>query len=547
MQYVFRHRPISGNDNAKLAAEFAEYAFQTTGQFWPIHEALMEGGRVSHPNDYRQIAQEFALPPLTDANTPAWQAAKLKVQEDIDSAQRSGVLVTPTFFINNRRYEGPWDEEALAEVMLGSLGHRLRTASIDFVRWAPSTGFLLLLMSILALLITNSPFGLAFQSWWDTPLGIHFGNRALVLPLLGWVNEGLLGIFFFVVGLEIKHEFTEGHLATWRAAALPIAASFGGMVAPTLIYLAFISPGPLADGWGVPIATDTAFAVALIILLGERAPVELRVFLTATVIIDDLAAIAAVALFYSAGINMNYLLLSVAVAGLLVILNHCGVYRVLPYVVLGGVLWICLYMAGVHATLAGVLLAIVTPTRPPANLHALMAHAETIIEAEIGPSKELVTQHRLSEPALRALDSIHDRMEAPASKLLRSIGPWSSYAVLPIFAFANAGVVWSLDVLEGHTALMLAIILGLVVGKPLGIASIAWIAVRLGVAVKPAEYTWRQLIGAGALSGIGFTMSLFIAGLAFPSEEDFAAAKIAIFTASILAGSIGMLILWRRA
>jgi NhaA family Na+:H+ antiporter len=308
-----------------------------------------------------------------------------------------------------------------------------------------------------------------------------------------------------------------------------------------------IPPGPLAAGWGMTIATDTAFAIALIVLLGDRVPVELRVFLTAAVIVDDLVAIAVLALFYSGEIELGYLAASVVVTGLLGALNRWGVYRALPYAVLGIVLWVCLHDAGLHATLAGVILAMVTPTRPPANLPALVAQAEMVMRAETGSAGGAVMRHGPSEPALRALDTIHDRIESPASKLLRSIEPWSSYAVLPVFALANAGVVWSLDIVEGHGGLMLAIILGLVLGKPIGIVFAAWLAVRLGIAVKPAEYTWRQLLGAGALAGIGFTMSLFIAGQAFPAEADFAAAKIAIFLASLIAGTLGVLILWPRA
>lgn len=546
LRYVFRHRPISGNEDALLAAELAEYAFQTTGQFWPVHDSLMERGLSFHANDLAQIVQEFALPPRNEASAPAWRTAKLKVQEDIQSAQWGGALITPTFFINNRRYEGPWDESALAEAMLGSLGHRLHTASIDFVRWAPSTGLLLLLMTIVALLVTNLPFGSAFQSWWSKPFGLYFGNAAFTLSLLTWINEGFLSIFFFVVGLEVKREFTVGRLATWRAAALPVLASLGGMVIPALIYLALAPPG-LLEGWGIPIATDTAFAIALLVLLGDRVPVELRVFLTAAVIIDDLAAIAVVALFYSGEIAMSYLAVSAVISGFLIALNYWGVYRPLPYVMLGVALWFCLHAAGLHATLAGVILAIATPTRPPANLPALMAHAEAVVETEMKYVGESVRRRGPSESALRALDVIHNRIESPASKLFRSIGPWSSYVVLPIFALANAGVVWSIDIIKGHEGLILALILGLVLGKPLGITLIAWISVRLGAAVKPAEYTWRQLAGAGALAGIGFTMSLFIAGQAFPDEADFAAAKIAIFMASLVAGGVGVAILWRRA
>jgi NhaA family Na+:H+ antiporter len=232
---------------------------------------------------------------------------------------------------------------------------------------------------------------------------------------------------------------------------------------------------------------------------------------------------------------------------LLVALNRSGVYRALPYAMLGVVLWVCLHDAGLHATLAGVILAIVTPTRPPANLHALLSQAEMVIRAETGRAGEAVMRHGPSEPALRALDVIHDRIESPASKLLRSIEPWSSYVVLPVFALANAGVAWSPDVLEGHGSLMLAIVLGLALGKPVGITLAAWLAVRFAIAAKPTTYSWRQLAGAGALAGIGFTMSLFIAGQSFPLEADFVAAKIAIFLASLIAGSLGVVILWPRA
>jgi NhaA family Na+:H+ antiporter len=223
------------------------------------------------------------------------------------------------------------------------------------------------------------------------------------------------------------------------------------------------------------------------------------------------------------------------------------VYRAQPHAVLGVVLWTCLHAAGLHATLAGVVLAVVTPTRPPANLNAVMAQAGTVIEAETRRAGDAVRRSGPSEPTLHALDIIHDRIESPASKLLRGIEPWSSYLVLPVFALANAGVTWSSQIIAGHGALVLAIVLGLSLGKPAGILLGAWVAVRAGVALKPASYSWRQLLGAGALAGIGFTMSLFIAGQAFPPAADFAAAKVAIFIASFVAGSVGVAILWRKS
>jgi NhaA family Na+:H+ antiporter len=542
MRYAFRHLPVAGSEPAKSAAELAERAALTTGRFWEIHEALMERGPSFAPGDFAEIAQEFELAPDDPAHDIARETSQAKVSADVESARRSGALVTPTFFINGSRYAGAWDESSLADAMLGSLGHRIQSAAFEFVRWGPSSGLLLGLAVFAALAASNSPLGPAFTAWWETPLGLQWGDRTFAHSLLHWVNHGLLTVFFFVVGLEIKREFTIGHLATFRSGALPVIAATGGIVLPAAIY-ASIAPPELRHGWGIPIGTDTAFAVALIVLLGRRVPIELRVFLTAAVIIDDIVAILVIALFYTGGISAGNLAAGGVVTAILVLLNRSGVYGTLPYAVCGIVLWFLLHEAGLHATLAGVILAVLIPTRPPANLNALLAQAAAVIHLEETHAGEAMRPGP-SEPAMRTLDTIHDRLESPADKLLRLAEPWSSYVVLPLFALANAGVAWSLGVLEGHGRLIAAITLGLVVGKPVGIAAAAWLAVRSGMAEKPDAYSWRQLCGAGALGGIGFTMSLFIAGVAFDDPADYAAAKIAIFLASLVAGGLGALILW---
>ena len=544
MRYVFRHLPVPGSENAVRAAELAEYAAATTGRFWEVHEALMERGPAFAEGDFGRIARDFNLPPSDAANEPAFAAAQARVREDSESARQSGARVTPTFFINGRRYTGPWDESSLADAMLGSLGHRIQAAAFEFVRWGPSSGLLLGLATMLALVLSNSPVRVAFQSWWDTSLGFQWSASTFALTLLDWVNHGLLTIFFIVVGLEIKREFTVGHLASFRSGALPVLAAVGGIALPAVIY-ALIAPPPLRHGWGIPIGTDTAFAVALIVLLGDRVPIELRVFLTAAVIIDDIVAIVVIALFYTGEMNASYLIAGGAVTGLLIVLNRAGVYGTLPYAVCGVVLWFFLHQAGLHATLAGVILAVLIPTRPPANLKALLAQAATVIHLEDRHAGEAMRPGP-SEPALRALDAIHARLDSPADKLLRTVEPWSSYVVLPIFALANAGVAWSPEVFRGHGRLMLAITLGLVLGKSIGMVTAAWLAVASGIAVKPDAYSWRQLVGAGALGGIGFTMSLFIAGQAFPNRADYAAAKIAIFIASLVAALLGTIILYPR-
>jgi Na+:H+ antiporter, NhaA family len=281
-------------------------------------------------------------------------------------------------------------------------------------------------------------------------------------------------------------------------------------------------------------------------MMGECVPIELRIFLTAAAIVDDIGAIVIVALFYSGDLHFGYLAAATALTGALALLNRSHVYRVLPYALLGIALWACVHAGGLHATLAGVVLALFIPTRPPANLQALMTQASTIVAAEARHGDE-VLRHGPSLPALRALEAIHDRLESPADRLLRHAGARSSYLVLPLFALANAGVAITPEVLAGHELLMVAIVVGLVIGKPLGLLSASALAVRLGLAAKPDEYSWRQLAGAGALAGIGFTMSLFIAGQAFPMEADFAAAKIAVFAASLLAAVIGVALLYPAA
>jgi NhaA family Na+:H+ antiporter len=546
LRYVFRHRPISGSDIARRAAELAEHTTNPE-KFWDAHVALMTRSAELTEDDLNVVASDLGVAHESKAEVEeAARRARQRVAADETSARSSGVRYTPTFFINGRRYDGPWDETSFSDAMLGSLGHRVRSAALDFASWAPSAGLLLLVASIVAVLFTNSMWGPAFTAFWEQPWGLTFGDTGFLLPVLHWINDGLLTIFFLVVGLEIKREFTVGHLASRRSAALPVAAAIGGMVVPALIYSLVIPDGPWARGWGVPMATDTAFAVALIVMMGRRVPVELRIFLTAAAIVDDIGAILVVAFFYSGELHFVYLAGAAAMVGVLALLNRSRIYRVAPYLFVGVVLWFFVHEGGLHATLTGVVLALFIPTRPPANLNALMTQANTIFAAEAEHEGE-VLRHGPSLPTLRAIDAIHDRLESPADRLLRQVAPRSSYAVLPLFALANAGVAMSVGVLSGHESLMLAIICGLVIGKPLGLVLACVLAVRLGWAIKPDEYSWRQLVGAGALAGIGFTMSLFIAAQAFPDPSAFAASKIAVFAASVISAVAGVAILWNAS
>lgn len=542
LRYVFRHRPLPGNDLARSAAELAESA-PNQERFWDAHVALMTRSNTLTEDDLHAVRASLGLSQNHGESLPTIAArARQRVDHDIESARASGVHYTPTFFINGRRYDGPWDESSFTEAMLGSLGHRVHAAALSFARWAPSAGLLLLLASLLAITINNSALSHDFDAFWHAEFGLSFGAAAFRMPLLHWVNDALLTIFFLVVGLEIKRELTVGHLANRHAAALPIAAAVGGMTLPALIYLLVIHSGPWSAGWGVPMATDTAFAVALVAIMGARVPVELRIFLTAASIVDDIGAIIVVAIFYSGPLHAGYLTAAALLTAVLALLNQSGIYRVSPYLLTGVALWACVHAAGLDATLAGVILAALIPARPPPDYRTLAMQAEAILTTEAQHDGEQFRRGP-SIPALEALDAIHDRLESPADRMLRNVAPRSSYLVLPIFALANAGVSVGTDVVRGHGMLTLAIVAALAIGKPLGFMLASALAVRLGFARKPAAYSWRQLGGAGALAGIGFTMSLFIAGRAFPVTGDFDVVKVAVFAASVLSAMIGVAVL----
>ena len=544
--YVFRQRPISGNELARPAAELAEQA-PDPDTFWRAHVELMTRSPVLSRDDLETIAAQLGLNGADEQEAKRRrQRARERVDADVRSAAVSGVRLTPTFFINGRPYDGPWDESSLEEAICATPAYRVRSAAVNFADWAPSTGVLLLLMTILAIALTNSPAGPAFQSLWHLPVGLELGDAAFRLPLLQWINDGVLTLFFLVVGLEVKRELTVGRLASPRAAALPIAAAIGGLVVPAALYLLIIPPGPWTIGAGVPMPTDTAFAVALIVMLGRRVPIELRVFLTAAAIVDDIGAISVVAIFYSTDLQAGYLLAALGIVAGLILLNLSSIERPWPYALLGIVLWACLHAGGVHATMTGVLLSFVIPTRPPPNLTAMLAQAQAAIDTESRPG-EAAWHLGPSERTLRTLDAIHNRVQSPSRRMLRTLEPRSSYVVLPLFALANAGVVLSADVFEGREMLALAIATGLVIGKPLGFVLASLLVVRLGLAEKPSAYSWRQLVGAGFLAGIGFTMSLFIATEAFPDPADFEVAKLTVFGASALSAIIGIAVLWQHA
>ncbi|WP_434777946.1 Na+/H+ antiporter NhaA [Neisseria sp. Ec49-e6-T10] len=553
--YVFRHNPEPNNQLAYRAAQIIEQI--SPDLFWTVHVELMAYSNHLTEEDLEATAIKYGV--NNQDQTIEALKAKLKVDTDIQHAHLDGVKMTPAFFINGRQYLGLWDERAFKDAVQGSLGHRVHLAAYDFAGWGPSTGLILLSVTILSIILANSSLGPAFEQFWQLNFGLNLGLFVFNLTLHEWVNDGLLTLFFLIVGLEIKHELTNGRLANRLSATLPIAGAIGGMIMPVILYLLIVPSGIWMHGWGIPIATDTAFVIALIMVMGKAVPVELRIFLTVAAIVDDIMAILIIAVFYSDNHNVLFMSNALLVTGILFLLNRFRIYRLLPYVILGIILWFCIYQSGLHATLTGIILALLIPIQKAPNLKMLMDQASSIMSNKTlrdnqirlykknKPTQKIITStlNQLEASALSSLlGNILKRLEAPADYLLRKVTPWSNYVVLPLFAFANAGVVISFGVINEHILLIMAIIFGLVIGKPFGIVLSAFLAVHFKLADKPKEYTWLQLMGASSLAGIGFTMSLFIASQALLVESDLAAAKIAIFSASVLSALLGSSVLW---
>ncbi|HEX5138513.1 MAG TPA: Na+/H+ antiporter NhaA [Planctomycetota bacterium] len=388
-----------------------------------------------------------------------------------------------------------------------------------FLHIEAASGVLLLVATVAALVAANSPWADGFLGFFETKAGIRFGGFVLEHSLRHWINDALMAIFFFVIGLEVKREVVLGELSDLRAAALPLAAAVGGMVAPAAIYLALQAGGPGASGWGVPMATDIAFVVGCMAVLGRRVPNGLRVMLLSLAIADDIGAILVIAIGYTASIDWIALGLGVVGIGAIVALQRLGVRRVSVYAVVGMLVWFAFHASGVHATIAGVILGWLTPIRPWID--------ESRFEAIVNEGGA----------GGRTLEIAARESRSPLARLENALHPWVGFLIMPLFALANAGVKLSPSAFGEPVALAAAA--GLVVGKPLGILAFSWAAVKARLARLPEGVGWGAVAAGGALAGIGFTMSLFIAGLALPADL-LDAAKVGILGASAVAAAAGM-------
>lgn len=415
-----------------------------------------------------------------------------------------------------------------------------------FIAAETSGGVILLVCTVIALLWANSAWAASYFHLWEMPISLSINGAAFTLSLHHFINDGLMAVFFFLVGLEIKREVMVGELSSLKAAALPIAAALGGMVVPATLYTLLNYGGDGGRGWGIPMATDIAFALGMLALLGRGAPLGLKVFLAALAIADDLGAVLVIALFYSAELSWLHLELAAGMLALLALANWLGVRRPLVYLLLGIVLWWAVLRSGVHATIAGVLAAMMIPARTRIDSAAFLQGGREILNGfeRAGFEGEGVLTNQGQQDAIQALVRAAELAETPLQRLERGLHGWVAFGIIPLFALANAGVSLQGFGLESLAQpVTLGVVLGLVFGKPLGITLASWLAVRTGVGALPEGVSWRALHAVSWLAGIGFTMSLFIAGLAFGEPQQLDAAKVGVLAASALAALAGGLLL----
>ena len=412
-----------------------------------------------------------------------------------------------------------------------------------FINKEALSGILLFLATITAVLVANSSLGQAYYDLWHLPLGVNIGELSVSMSLTYWIDDGLMALFFLMVGLEIKREMLIGELSTVRKASFPIVAAIGGMVIPALIYVGLNPSNPL--GFGIPMATDIAFALGILMLLGTKVNPALKLFLVALAVVDDLGAVLVVATVYTSEIHSEYFLHAGIIYALIWALNFKGVTKITPYLILGIALWVYIHSIGIHATIAGVLLAFAIPISSKIDENKFINESKEDIN---NFEKHIDDIPILNHHQIDSLENIaynYDKVQNPLVRLEHNLHGLSAFFIMPLFAFSNAGVVIDFSTVNANLMIVLGVVAGLVIGKPIGILGFTYLATKLKIIKKPENISWNEVLAVGFLGGIGFTMSIFITHLAFLDETIISAVKLGVFVASFIAAVIGVFLILR--
>jgi NhaA family Na+:H+ antiporter len=552
--YVYRHLPNErANPGAELVAQASEAA-ALQGRFFEMHDGILDRELPVGRAELLELARGIGLDVERFVRDLEGDGVRTRVEHDVRTGRENGVTGTPTLFIDGVRYDGAWDYHSLLEGIERPVAARVDRSARVFASLPTSAGLVLLVTAVLAVICANTPLAPLYERAMNGHFGVGPKGGEIWLTTREWLSEGLLSLFFLLVGLEIRREMTVGALTRWRAALLPVVAAVGGVVTPALVYLA-LNRGPTSHGWSIPTATDVAFSLALLAVLGSRVPAALRVFVAALAVVDDVLSVVILAIFFPRSFAPANAAPVFACVLFLVMLNRARVYTTWPYVMASLALWLSLHGLGVHAALTGIVLATCVPTRPAPSPAPLLAQAATALAALDHAEQEARREGRApakleGEPvwewAALNLSAATERLLSPAERIERAVAPWSAYVILPLFAFSATGVSLSIHLSSPDAQRVLAgTVAGLVVGKPLGILLASAIAVIAGLAAMPEGVTLRQLVGAACLCGVGDTMALLMADRAL-SPEEASVAKLGVLGGSILAGLVGTAVLRRR-
>jgi NhaA family Na+:H+ antiporter len=549
LAYAYRQFP---NERVHPGAEFMSRAAEAAGRqgkFWEMHDALFERS----PNLSDAIVFELAKKVGLDLNRFRRDLddpkLKARIEEDVADGRRNHVTATPTIFVDGVRYDGAWDFYSMLEALDRPVGARVKRTARAFANLPTSAGLVLLLAAAAALALANSPAASLYARFVDAQIAIGPVGGAMSLSVGEWASEGLLAIFFLIIGLEIRREMSGGSLSHPKAAAAPVIAALGGILAPAAIYLA-LNPGPTAAGWSAPSDTGVAFTLGVLAVFGARASASLKVFVAAYAVADDVFAILILAIFYPHNLHAEWLIASAAAVALMWTLNRWRVYVGWPYLAATVALWTSLHLAGIEGALSGVVLAAFLPTRPTPSASPLLAQAASALaeleQAEhalrrAGAEKRRVEQEPIWDWASRNLSAAAGRLLSPAEQVERTMAPWSTYLVLPLFAFTAAGVSLGAANLGAPHAdrVLWGVVIGLAVGKPLGIVAATWLAVKSRIAIGPADVSPVAFVGAACLCGIGDPLSILMAEQAFTGTGYAAIAKLGILLGSAVAAVLG--------
>lgn len=552
MVYIFRHFP---NERAHPGAVLISLGSEAAGRqnrFWDMHDALYAHALPIDEEVLLEIAASLDLDMQrfhTDLDDPE---IRQRIEGDLADGRRNGVTATPTIFIDGVRYDGAWDFYSMLEALQPPLGAQVKRTARAFANLPASAGIALMIAATVALICANGPLAPDYRQLVSAPLGIGPVMGLLSLSVGEWCSEGLLTIFFLILGLEIRREMAGESLASWKSVSAPMLGAIGGILAPALLYLAF-NRGPTAAGWSVPADTSVAFTLGILALFGTRASSGLKVFVATYAVTDDVLSVLILAIFYPHTAHIAWLLAGGVAIAALAILNRSRVYAVWPYLLATVGLWVGLHMAGVSGALSGIALAAFLPRRPAPMAAPLLAQAATALAALEHAENELMhaegEHNRLQQGpvwawASRNLSAAAERLLSPAERAERAVEPWSTYVVLPIFAFTATGIPLIANFSQPHAlAVFAGVTLGFALAKPIGIALASWGAAKVGFAELPADAAPLALLGASFLCGIGDPLSLLIADRAFENDSYALIAKIGVLAGSALAVLLGATLL----